>query len=155
MSPIGTNTVTLSDFHESVPGRAIDAELGEAERTQPDGRENDRADEQHLACCLHETRLPGNHCLEPAARPMTIASPSGRTSFGRRAEQERDELALHKTRHCLATCVYLDPASTSGDREHEHGDAEHRGDHYPEHPHEVEEAELEVHAHDPCEHRRG
>jgi hypothetical protein len=47
----------------------------------------------------------------------------------------------------------LDPALAAGDREYKHGDAEHRGDHCPEHPHEVEEAELEGHAHDPCEHR--
>ena len=36
MSPIGTNTVTFSDFHRERPGDAINAELGEAERTQPD-----------------------------------------------------------------------------------------------------------------------
>jgi hypothetical protein len=38
--------------------------------------------------------------------------------------------------------------------EYEHGDGEHRGDHDPEHPRQVEEADLEVHAHDPCEHGR-
>ena len=30
----------------------------------------------------------------------------------------------------------LDPALAAGDREYKHGDAEHRGDHCPEHPHE-------------------
>ena len=60
MSPIGTNTVTFSDFHESVPRNAINAELGEAERAKPDDREHERAHEQNLARRLHETRLPGS-----------------------------------------------------------------------------------------------
>ena len=59
MSPIGTKTVTFSDFHKSVPGDAIDAELGETERTQPERGEDDRAHEQDLARCLHRARLPG------------------------------------------------------------------------------------------------
>ena len=52
MSPIGTNTVTLSDFHGASQD-AMDAELGEAERTQPDDREDDRTYEQNLARRLH------------------------------------------------------------------------------------------------------
>jgi hypothetical protein len=42
---------------------AIDAELGEPERTQPDDREDDRTYEQNLARRLHETRLPGSRCF--------------------------------------------------------------------------------------------
>ena len=49
----------------------------------------------------------------------------------------------------------LNPASTAGQREHEHGDAEHRTEHRPEHPHQIEDADLEVHAHDPREYGRG
>ena len=58
MSPIGTNTVTFPNFHEGVPGRdRRRAWRGRAH--QPERREDDRADEQYLARCLHKTRLPG------------------------------------------------------------------------------------------------
>ena len=89
MSPIGTNTVTLSDFHESVARNAIDAELREPERTQPDYREDDRAPQQNLARCLHQARLPGSRRLEPTSRPLDARPPPTRHAPRRRGTRAR------------------------------------------------------------------
>ena len=92
MSPIGTNTVTLSDFHESVPGTRSTPSLARPSAPSPTIARTTATHEQNLARCLHETRLP-RVSVVTRARPVW-----------RRGDAVRHELLSKRRRGCNLAC---------------------------------------------------
>ena len=69
ISPIGTNTVTLSDFHNSIPGTRSTPSLARPSAPSPTIARTTALRSRTFPAGLHETRLPGSRCLEPTGRP--------------------------------------------------------------------------------------
>ena len=75
------------------PRNAIDPELGEAQRTQPEDRQDDRSYEQNLARSLHETRLPARPAMEPTGLDIRSLPPRCARELGPRRPASRRERA--------------------------------------------------------------
>jgi hypothetical protein len=104
MSPIGTNTVTLSDFHESVPGTRSTPSLASpsAPSRRSRGRPHLRAEPCPPPPCNEATRLVAGN------RQVALAASSPRAVLGRsRPDRGTVRAAVRSSRRTALGCVLV------------------------------------------------